>query len=175
MTNPVEERFDVLDDEGRTIGTAERSRVHREGLWHRSVHLLVFHPDGRLLLQKRSATKDTCPGLWDSSVGGHVGAGEDPFVSVLRETREELGIELRPDQLEFAAEHVVDLPGDTDRERVLCWTTLHEGPFDPDPVELDCIGWFTRPEIDRMLERGVCTPNFRVQWDAWLRERMPRL
>jgi isopentenyldiphosphate isomerase len=173
MTNSVEELFDVLDDEGRAIGTAPRSRVHREGLWHRSVHVLVFHPDGRLLLQKRSASKDTCPGLWDSSVGGHVGAGEDPFASALRETREELGIDLLPAQLAFAAEHVVDLPGDTDRERVLCWTATHAGPFAPDPVELESIGWFSRDEIDSMLERGVCTPNFRVQWDAWLRGRMP--
>lgn len=175
MTDSVEEIFDVLDDRGNVIGTAERSRVHREGLWHRSVHVLVIHPDGRrLLLQKRSATKDTCPGLWDSSVGGHVGTGEDPFASALREAHEELGIALAPEQMEFAAEHIVDLPGDPDRERVKCWIVHHEGPFVPDPVELDAIGWFVPAEIESMIERGDCTPNFIVQWNEWLRERLAR-
>ena len=50
-------------------------------------------PAGRLYLQKRSMSKDTNPGRWDTSVGGHVSAGEEVTDALLREAREELGID----------------------------------------------------------------------------------
>ena len=41
---------------------APRSQAHAEGLWHRSVHVWVLEPASRrVLLQQRSAHKDTFP------------------------------------------------------------------------------------------------------------------
>ena len=74
-----QELLDLVDENGAVVGTATRERVHREGLLHRAVHALVWHPDGRFLLQKRSRAKASFPGRWDTSVGGHVGAGEEPL------------------------------------------------------------------------------------------------
>lgn len=158
--------LDTLDEEGRVAGSAERSRIHREGLRHRAVHVIVLDGAGRMLLQKRSSTKDTCPGMWDTSVGGHVGAGEDPLEAVLREAGEELGILLRESDLEPAGVHDVELPGD--REHVTSWFVRHEGPFRPDPAEVETVEWFDVPAIETMVERGACTPNFVIQWRAWL-------
>ena len=45
-----------------------------------------------VLLQKRSANKDSYPGLYDTSSAGHVIAGDAPIVSAIRELHEELGI-----------------------------------------------------------------------------------
>lgn len=91
--NP-EELLPVVDENDRRVGLASRARVHREGLLHRAVHVLVFDAEGRLWLQRRSTAKDTYPGLWTSSASGHVDPGEDYAAAARRELREELGLDL---------------------------------------------------------------------------------
>uniref|UniRef100_A0A0G4FNN3 Nudix hydrolase domain-containing protein n=1 Tax=Chromera velia CCMP2878 TaxID=1169474 RepID=A0A0G4FNN3_9ALVE len=71
-----------------------RGDVHRDGEWHRAVHIWLADNDGRVLLQKRSEHKDTHPGMWDVSVAGHIDAGGDPLRSAVREIWEEVGLTL---------------------------------------------------------------------------------
>ena len=90
MPDPVsEERFDICDEEGRPTGeTIGRTRAHREGIAHRTVHIWIARRrEGRyeVLLQKRSREKDSFPGLWDTSSAGHISAGDEPLPSALRE------------------------------------------------------------------------------------------
>jgi len=165
-----DELLDVLDDEGRAVGTAPRDRVHALGLPHRAVHVLVRDLRGRLLLQLRSSTKGTCPGMWDTSVGGHVGAGEDALESALRETAEELGVVVAPSALAALPGHRVDLPND--REHVVNFELRHEGPFRPDPTEVESVAWYDARQIDALVARGACTPHFAIQWNLWLAERL---
>ena len=80
----TDEIFDIVDDSDSVVGSASREEVHRLGLLHRSTHLIVFDSRGRVLLQRRSAEKDTFPGRWDSSVSGHVDSGEMYDQCVLR-------------------------------------------------------------------------------------------
>src|SRR5579871_6856022 len=86
------ERFDVYDHAGRPLGLSKaRDQVHRDGDWHRSIALWIVRPDGRLVFQRRSATKDTWPGRLTGSVTGHYAAGET-LAEVLREAQEEIGL-----------------------------------------------------------------------------------
>src|ERR1700756_3847872 len=87
----ADEIFDVVNDRDEVIGQNTRSEVHRLGLRHRAVHVLVFNRRGELFLQKRSLKKDTFPGTWDSSASGHLDSGEDYDACAVRELREELG------------------------------------------------------------------------------------
>src|SRR5471030_872287 len=88
----VEEIFDVVNDRDEVIGQQTRGEVHRLGLKHRAVHVLVFNVRGELFLQKRSLKKDTFPGAWDSSASGHLDHGEDYDACAVRELREEIGL-----------------------------------------------------------------------------------
>src|SRR5882724_4390992 len=90
-----EEIFDVVNERDEVIGQNLRREVHRLGLRHRAVHVLVFNRRGELFLQKRSMTKDTFPGAWDSSASGHVDSGEDYDACAIRELREEIGLETK--------------------------------------------------------------------------------
>ncbi|MFH1146869.1 MAG: hypothetical protein V1736_04095 [Pseudomonadota bacterium] len=55
----ADELLEIVDRNGNVNGTAPRSLVHdNPALVHKVVHVLVFHEDGRLLLQKRSRNKD---------------------------------------------------------------------------------------------------------------------
>src|SRR6476661_9501954 len=89
-----EEVFDVVNDRDEVIGQERRSEVHRRGLQHRAVHVLVFNSRGEVFLQKRSMKKDTFPGAWDSSASGHLDTGEDYDVCAVRELREEIGLKV---------------------------------------------------------------------------------
>lgn len=104
------ELFDILNENGSKSGLVqERGVVHFQGSLHPTVHLWIVRKreDGSfdVLLQKRSAGKDSYPGCYDISSAGHVGAGEDILESVLREAREELGLEAAAEDLNWVGTH----------------------------------------------------------------------
>lgn len=168
IADTSQEILDLVDRSGRAIGRATRERVHREGLLHRAVHVLVWHPDGRLLLQKRARTKALCPGLWDTSVGGHVGASEDPLQAALRECREEIGVSFLAEDFDSLGRHLFD-EDPLDPELVDSWGVVHAGPFTPDPIEVEDVVFFSGPQIDDLIFRGLATPHFVLQWRRDLR------
>ena len=142
------EMFDVVNERDEVIGRQPRSEVHRLGLMHRAIHVLVFNARGQMFLQKRSLTKDRQPGLWDSSASGHVESGEDYDACAVREPREEIGLELNaaPQRLfKLAAS------AETDQEHVWVYRCEAEGPFTLDPVEIERGGWFTLEETNRWM------------------------
>lgn len=102
------EILDIVDENGVPTGeTVERSVAHEQGIRHRTSHVwLVRWRGGRLeiLLQKRSDEKDSYPGCYDISSAGHIPAGVDFIPSALRELREELGCEARPEELIYCGQ-----------------------------------------------------------------------
>lgn len=163
-----EEWFDVVNSDDRVIGRALRSEVHRRGLLHRAVHLLVENAIGQIFLQKRSQWKDTSPGLWDSSASGHVDSGEDYLQAVLREAYEELGLVLQQSPQEILRDAAC---AETGNEFVRVYRAYGEGPFVLPPEEIETGGWFTPMEIDAWIER---TPEdfARSFRHLWARSRM---
>ncbi|KAL6530831.1 Nudix hydrolase 3 [Orobanche gracilis] len=78
------------------------SDVHRDGDYHRAVHVWIFSESTQqLLLQKRTDCKDSWPGLWDISSAGHISAGDSSLVTARRELQEELGVTLPKDAFEL--------------------------------------------------------------------------
>lgn len=103
------ELLDVLDENGEPSGLVrERTMVHMRGDYHRTSHVwVVRRRDGQyeLLLQKRSAAKDSFGGCYDISSAGHIPAGEDYRESAVRELFEELGISADAGELRFIGFH----------------------------------------------------------------------
>ena len=157
-----DEVFDLVDESGRVIGRSTRRACHSDPrLIHPVVHVLVFDPAGRLLLQKRSTRKDTQPGKWDTSVGGHLHPGEDPLAAARREMREELGIEVQ--DLRPSHEYLWRCPRET--EYVRTFTAVSAGPFRPDPDEIDEVRFWSAADItDHLGQPGPFTPNFEEEW-----------
>ena len=89
----MDELIDILKANGEPTGsTAMKSEAHLKGFFHPTVHIWFYTSNGKILLQKRAENKDTHPGLWDVSVAGHIGAGEEILDSALREIAEEIGL-----------------------------------------------------------------------------------
>lgn len=93
-TTSATEYFDVLNEIGAKTGIVKaRNHVHRDGDWHRAVHVWLYvQSTGMLLIQKRAACKESWPNLWDISAAGHVTAGDQSLETAQRETHEELGM-----------------------------------------------------------------------------------
>jgi len=95
------ERWDLLDENGRLTGERMvRGEPIRPGRYHRVVHVWVMDSTGRLLIQKRAPFLRLMPGEWTVTSGSAV-AGEDSRQAAARELGEELGIHVRPEELEF--------------------------------------------------------------------------
>jgi len=146
-----DEIFDVVNDRDEVVGQAPRSEVHRCGLLHRAVHVLVFNAAGQVFLQKRSMLKDTARGKWDSSASGHLDQGEDYDRCALRELREEIG--LVPDRSPERLFYVTARP-ETGNEFVWVYRCGGEGPFTLHPDEIEWGEWFEPGKVtDWVRER----------------------
>ena len=101
----MEELFDVLNEKGEYTGRVETREIcHKEGLWHKAVVLFIINSKGQVLLQKRSPYKKLWANMWDITAGGHVLTGEFGFQAIIRECKEEIGIELEKNDITFIGE-----------------------------------------------------------------------
>ena len=96
----MDELIDILTPEGKSTGkTALKSEAHKNGWFHATAHIWFFTSDKKILLQKRALTKKVFPGIWDISVAGHIGAGEEILDGAKREVFEEIGLILEDKDL----------------------------------------------------------------------------
>lgn len=155
------EKFPIVDEEGRVIGSATRGECHNGSrLLHPVVHLHVFNSAGDIYLQKRPEWKDIQPGKWDTAVGGHIEYGETPEEALLREVREELGItDFKP---EFVGKYVFE--SRRERELVYVSRTVYDGPIRPSAEELDGGRFWTMKEISEAMGQNILTPNFESEF-----------
>ncbi|MCB2228746.1 MAG: NUDIX domain-containing protein [Desulfarculaceae bacterium] len=153
-TNPGE-LLPVVDGQDREVGLATRGEIHAQGLKHRAVHVLVFTPDGRLWLQKRSALKDTYPHMWTSSASGHVDPGESYETAARRELGEELSLEL---ELMFLGK--VEACAATQNEFTGVYHAVSAAEPAPDPEEISQMGLFSLHEARALAgDHAVSAPS----------------
>jgi 8-oxo-dGTP diphosphatase len=104
------EMFDIRTPDGKITGKVkERSLIHQDGDLHGTSHVWIIRDNAKgsfdVLLQKRSASKDSFPGCYDISSAGHIPAGDDFVESAIRELEEELGIVAKPTELTYIGMH----------------------------------------------------------------------
>ena len=155
------ERFPIVDENDREIGTATRPEVHENNFRHRAVHILIFNGTGELLLQKRSPWKDRHPLLWDSSAAGHVEANEQYDDTAARELDEELGV---TEQLRSIGK----LPASekTGQEFITVYCGEHDGPFRYPSEEISAIEFFPVDIVERWVANKPedFSPGFLESW-----------
>ena len=159
-----EEILEIVDRDGNVIGKAPRSEIHgNPSLIHKVVHVLVFNPDGGLLLQKRSLSKDVAPGRWDTSVGGHMEPGETLEAAAMREMAEELGI---APGIELLYDYMHS--NDYETEMVFTFRAVHGGQVRFDPEEIDAVRAWYMSEIRSALGTGALSDNFEHEFRTYL-------
>lgn len=144
----------VVDGDGRVIGQAPRPLCHGgKKILHPVVRLWLGDGKGGYLMQKRSMGKLVQPGKWDCAVGGHISFGETAEEALMRESREEIGLETMPKLsplMRFTWETALE------RELVFVYEATLTGENDPliatlraDPAEVTEVRLWTADEIAR--------------------------
>lgn len=147
LAQDPDELFDVIDMTGTPTGMVKRrADVHRDGDWHRAIHVWIYGRDDDgafLLLQRRGLDKDSWPGSLDASAAGHLAAGEVPE-DAFREIEEELGIQPDALLLSHAGTRVIadEEPDRMDREFEEVYLLRDDRAltaYRPDPIEVDAL------------------------------------
>lgn len=161
MQDNKDEMFPVVDEEGNILSAATRGECHGGSkLLHPVVHLHLFNPAGEIYLQKRPDWKDIQPGKWDTAVGGHVDLGESVQQALVREVREEVGIELENPPAPLA--HYV-FESERERELVFVHKATYAGEVHPSE-ELDGGRFWRVDEVKEHIGKQVFTPNFESEY-----------
>lgn len=93
------ELLDIVDDNNNLTGNQEdKDIIHEKGLWHREIAVFIQNEKGEYLIQKRSANKKQAPNKW-CLTAGHVKSGEEYKKAAIREVKEEIGIDIKENEL----------------------------------------------------------------------------
>ena len=156
----MEEFFDVLTEKGDYTGKVEtREKCHKEGLYHKAVALFIINSKGQVLLQKRSKNKKLWPDMWDITAGGHVLHSEFGFQSIIRETKEELGIELDKNDLTFIGATISnnikdDIKNNHFNEFYIANKEVDETKLELQQEEVSEIKWIDKEEIINRIKNN---------------------
>jgi 16S rRNA (adenine1518-N6/adenine1519-N6)-dimethyltransferase len=167
MCSTPNERFPVVDENDEIQGYASRSEVHGNNLRHRAVHILIFNQVGDVYLQQRSRWKDRHPLKWDSSVAGHVTAGENYDETARRELKEELGVDV-------SLERIFRLTASsrTDDEFICGYRGVVSASLAPNKCEIEKGVFFAPGVVDgwTLARPDDFAPAFLECWKAYRRK-----
>ena len=102
-SNNTIELWEVLDDEGNATGEIMEKydqKVFDKGFYHLGTDVWIINSDFKILIQKRSKQKKLEPNVW-AMTGGSVILGENPVDTIIREAKEELGININAKDLKL--------------------------------------------------------------------------
>lgn len=108
---------------------------------------VLIDQDGRWLMHRRPLDKHH-GGRWEFP-GGKVESGETPANALVRELREELGIEVAPDCWEPVG-FAEDRPEVDAMPIVILLYKVSQWDGDPKAIEGEAVGWFAPDEVARL-------------------------
>lgn len=98
----MDELVEILNEDGKKVGdTISKFKAHQEGICHGISVIALIDDKGRLLIQRRCASKKDEPNKWDVSAAGHIEINETPEKAAAREFYEEMGIEVNEKEIQL--------------------------------------------------------------------------
>jgi len=147
-TDPQDELLTEVDIKNNVIGSIPRGIAHNSpNKIYRTIYVIAKDKDGRVLLQKRSSTKDLYPNCWDLSVGGHVNYGKSYIETAVKELDEELGVKTSAKELKFIGEVLVKLPTSSEFFNVFEYNIKPTDQIKLENNEVNSMMWMSIEEI----------------------------
>ena len=134
-------------------GVAPKIEVHRRGLKHRAISVLVRNRAGDMLVHRRHADKYHSGGLWTNACCSHPRPGEPADDAARRRLAEEMGIRCEIEPLFTARYRAAVSNGYIEDEVVRVFGGTYEGPISPDPAEVSEWKWLPLAELAGDLAR----------------------
>lgn len=128
-----------------------------QGCYHLVVHIWIRNSKGEYLISQRSADRPTFPLMWEC-VGGSVVKGEDSLTGALRETQEEVGLTLSPEDGKLVYSVVGRVVSGVKFTDILdVWLFEYDGPVsleDATTKEVVRTAWMTKEHIKELFDAG---------------------
>lgn len=141
-TDNQDELLVVVNKDDKVLDYLPRKVVHAQKLLHRTISVSVYNNKGEILLQKRSATKDSNAGKWANAAGGHVTKDKDYEQTANREEEEELGVQSK---LILIKKMIINDPVHT--TMTCLYKTVSNGPFKFNTDEIDEIKFYSKQDL----------------------------
>ncbi len=160
------ELVDVIDLSRRKTGEVlPRGQLFAQKKHFLSVHVWLVNSRKQFLLQKRNSDKKVDPGLW-SVCGGVVKSGETSLQTAIRETGEEIGLNLCPEDMRL----VMQCPEcDKWGSLVDVWLAKVDVSLQDLSLrknEVSDAGWFDVEQLKWMFASGEASPNISFAFPA---------
>jgi isopentenyldiphosphate isomerase len=176
------ELVDIRDEDGRLTGeTMLRSEAHRSESWHGVALVWVYNSQGQILLQRRAGHLNTFPEKWDVSVAGHLTASDEPLQTAVRELSEELGLYVKPEDMEKLGEQADTFAlvyGKLHREYDFIYAIKQD--VNPDDLNLQAAEvlearWTTVEELEKDLVDPIVSQHYSKRSPAIYRLIMEKI
>lgn len=153
ITDPQDEILTQVDINNNVVGGITRFKAHSSNnLYYRTVYVVIINDLGKVLLQKRSSTKDLYPNAWDLSVGGHVVYGDSYEKTAIKEIEEEVGIKVNLHDLVDKGEVLVRLPNSNEYFRVYEYNLKKTDSIKIAVDEISEIKWLGIEDIKKSIK-----------------------
>lgn len=156
------EWVDIVSENNEVIAQASRQQMRAERLRHRASYIVVHDGMGKILVQRRTDSKDFYPGYLDATAGGVVQSGENMLESARREAEEELGIAGVP----FAEHGLFYFENEHCRVWGALFSCVTHGPFALQAEEVEAVSWLRPEEITARCDEF--TPDSLKALSLWL-------
>lgn len=156
------EWVDIVNEQNEVIAQSSRQQMRAQRLRHRATYIVVHNGMGKILVQRRTDTKDYYPGWLDATAGGVVQSGENVLDSARREAEEELGIAGVP----FAEHGLFYFEEDQCRIWGALFSCVSHGPFALQEDEVAEVCWLMPEEITARCDEF--TPDSLKALSLWL-------
>ncbi len=139
----------LVDRKGTPIGTSPKLAAHAApGHLHLAFSVVLYRPDGLVLLQQRAGTKYHFPLTWAISCCSHPRPGEGVVESAEARVQEELGLDCRLDEVGTLTYRVVcPVSGLVENEFDHVLVGVVTGDPDPDPAEVAAVRWAVAADV----------------------------
>lgn len=139
-----------------------RGEAVPQGYYHLVVHVWIRNSEGEYLISQRSADRPMFPLLWEC-VGGSVLKGEDSLAGALRETKEEVGLDVCPESGRILFSHIRgNIDGQYFGDIMDVWLFEYDGPVSLEQAttkEVAQVTWMSKAQIKELFDAGKFVPT----------------
>lgn len=159
------ELLDIYDDNGKvtgkTIVRGDKSAKLEPNEHIAVATIFIENSEGKFLIQKTSKEK----GDVFSTTGGHIDSGETPLEAIIRETKEEIGVDITSEEIQDYGYLMYDVPLRfmfyTKKDVDINNTKLQK-------EEVDYVKYMSVDEIQDLIQSGQMLKSHAIQFNELL-------